>query len=218
MQINRFEPISGTSVQDISGQSRYGYSLSDTTDFYDMTELLSNGGHIGTTISFYDYDTRKVYEPFSRQWNVLYGNPVYLQNYFWFLQGNYNTDKFTLYKYLPGEMPEKITQLNISDVNPYNLHVIGEDIHIVSEDEAFECYYPEPFKFQKELNETVEIIAEGKVYLSAWMEEGLDEQSDCATEDYRYYEKLIIRDFEGNVLSEEVGYLEQRLDGTWWMS
>ena len=111
-----------------------------------------------------------------------------------------------------------ITQLNIEDVNLYNLRFIGEDVYIVSEDDEFVCYYPESFRFSKGVNESVSMIAEQKVYLSAWVEEGWDDENDCETEEYNYYEKVVERDFKGNLLSETLGSLQQHSDGTWWIA
>ena len=53
MKLNRFEVVSGKCIKEISGQSRIGYSMSDTTDFYDMDEWLKKGECQGATISFY---------------------------------------------------------------------------------------------------------------------------------------------------------------------
>ncbi len=218
MKIKRFEVVTGKYIKEISGQSRIGYSMSDTTDFYDMIEWSKKGGYRGSIISFYDYDNGKVYEPFQEQRNVLYGNPVYLKNSFWFLQGDYNNGKITLFKYLPATPPESIIQLNIEDVDLYNLRIIGEDVYITSEDDEFACYYPENFRFHKNANESVMLIADKKVYLSAWVEEGWDDEKDCATEEYKYYDKVIVRDFKGNMLSETIGSLQQHPDGTWWIA
>ena len=93
IKLNRFEVVSGKYIEEISGQSRIGYSMSDTTDFYDMIEWSKKGGYQGSIISFYDYNNGKIYEPFQKQRNVLYGPPVYLKNSFWFLQGDYNSCK-----------------------------------------------------------------------------------------------------------------------------
>lgn len=219
MKINHFEVVSGRGIEEISGQSRIGYSMSDTTDFYDMVEWLKEGGYQGSTISFYDYDNGKVYEPFEKKRNVLYGMPVYLKNSFWFLQGDFNSGKITLFKYFPDKVPERIVQLNIEDVDLYNLRIMGEDdVYITSEDDEFVSYYPESFRFSKGPNESVCMIADEKVYLSAWVEEGWDDENDCATEEYKYYEKMIVRDFEGNVLSETIGFLQQHTNGTWWIA
>ena len=51
---------------------------------HDMIEWSKKGGYQGATISFYDYNNGKVYEPFQKQRNVLYGIPVYLKKSFWF--------------------------------------------------------------------------------------------------------------------------------------
>ena len=121
MKLNRFEVVTGRYIEEIPGQSRIGYAMSDTTDFYDMIEWSKKGGCQGSTISFYDYNNGKVYEPFQKQRNVLYGTPVYLKKSFWFLQGDYNSGKITLFKYYPDKNPEMIIQLNIEDVDLYNL-------------------------------------------------------------------------------------------------
>ena len=206
------------SMWKILGQSRIGYSISNTTDFYDMIEWSKKGGYQGSILSFYDYFNGKIYEPFPKQRNVLYGKPVYLKDCFWFLQGNFNSGKITLFQYLPNKKPERIMQFDINDVDLYNLRIVGENVCVISEDEELVCYYPEYFRFSKNSNESVSVISDGKVYFSAWVEEGWDQENNCQTEDYRYYEKVIIRDFTGTVLSEMVGCLQQRLDGTWWIA
>ena len=119
MKLNRFETVSGTYIEKISGQSRIGYSLSDSMDFYDIIEHSKKGDYHGSVISFYDYENGKVYEPFSKQRNVSYGHPIYSNHCFWLLQGDYNQGIYTLYRYLPGEIPQMVTQINAADVNPY---------------------------------------------------------------------------------------------------
>ena len=220
MKFNHFESVTGTYIEEISGQSCIGYSISDTMqmDFYDMIESSQNGTYRGATLSFYDYTNGKIYEPFQKQPNVLYGKPVYWKDSFWFLQGDYNNQKISLFKYLPNEIPEMITQLNMADVDLYNLRILGEDVYIISEEDELVCYYPECFRFPVKNNESASLIADGKVYSSVWVEEGWDDENDCATAEYKYYEKVIERDFKGNVLSEMVGCLQQRPDGTWWIA
>ena len=100
----------------------------------------------------------------------------------------------------------------------HNLRIIGEDVYIVSEDDEFVSYYPESFRFSKGVNESVSMIADQKVYLSAWVEEGWDDENDGETEEYNYYEKVVERDFKGNLLSETLGSLQQHADGTWWIA
>ena len=218
MKINRFETVFGRCVENIAGQFRIGYSVSDITEFCDMEGYLKAGGYQGAIISFYDYDTGRIYEPFLKKRNALYGKPVYLKDCFWFLQGDYNNGKITLFRYVPGKELELITQMDLEDVDQYDLKIIGEDIHIISDDDEFVCYYPDFFKFSKGSNESAAVISDGKVYFSAWIEEGWDYENDCETDEYKYYEEVVVRDFNGNVLSEEVGCLQQHSDGTWWIA
>lgn len=44
MKLNRFEVVTGRYIEEIPGQSRIGYAMSDTTDFYDMIEWSKKVG------------------------------------------------------------------------------------------------------------------------------------------------------------------------------
>ena len=77
---------------------------------------------------------------------------------------------------------------------------------------------PKAFSFPLQPNETVCFIEGDQVYIEAWIEEGWDDENDCATEEYKYYNKVITKDFHGDLLSEEIGALHQAADGTWWIS
>ena len=57
-----------------------------------------------------------------------------------------------------------------------------------------------------------------RIYLEKWVEEGWDDENDCATDTYQYYNKIIIKDFAGNTISEEIGCLNQSENGDWWIS
>lgn len=192
MNIIRFDQVNGTTIDNIEGQNRFGYAISDYVEFYEFHK-----NHKGSIISFYDYENRNVIHPFKRQKNVLYGKPVFLNNYFYFLQGDYNKGIMTLYKYLPEEVLEAVTTLNIKKINTYNLCIIGENVHIISQDEELVCYYPRRFHFKMDPQENVLTIDDNKVYLSKWIENGWDDFNDCASENYEYYEKVVVRDFKG---------------------
>ncbi len=124
----------------------------------------------------------------------------------------------TLYQYRPGENPNRITTLSAQEVELYNLMLMGNGIHITSQNSVFECYYPEQIRIPLEPNESVDMIAEDRIYINSWIEEGWDMENDCATKDYQYYNKMIIKDFNGNKISEETGCLQQATDGSWWIS
>ena len=212
MNINQFNQVNGTTIDNIEGQTHFGYAISDYVEFYEFHK-----NHKGSMISFYDFENGKVIQPFKRQKNVLYGKPVFLNNYFYFLQGDYNKGIITLYKYLPDELLETVTELNIKKINTYNLCIIGENVHIISQDEELVCYYPRKFHFKMDPQENVLTIDDNKMYLSKWIENGWDDFNDCASENYEYYEKVVVRDLKGHKISEEKGCL-QRHNNTWWIS
>lgn len=55
-----------------------------------------------------------------------------------------------------------------------------------------------------------------KIYLNEWVEEGVVE--DQLTNDYEYYDKLLVMDYDGNILSEQKGSLSQYPNGKWYLS
>jgi len=131
---------------------------------------------------------------------------------------DFNKNKISLYKYLPEKILENVVEFDIKDVNLYNLKLIRNGVNIISGDDEFVCYYPSKFKFKLPSNEQVILIDEEKVYISAWIEEDFDEENNCAGDNYKYYEKLVIRDFWGRFISEEIGNLNKAEDGNWWIS
>lgn len=58
MKINRFDKVNGTSIENIEGQTRFGYAISDYVEFYEFHK-----NHKGSIISFYDYENRNVIHP-----------------------------------------------------------------------------------------------------------------------------------------------------------
>jgi hypothetical protein len=218
--INRFNQIEGRCIEKIYGQDRYGYSRSDFVDLYDLVELCQRGGYQGSELLIYDFGTGSVEKPFEKKRNVAYGNPVFIEGFLYFLQEDFDQKKIYLYKYLPKETLEKVVEFDIDEVNLYNLEIVGTPLYVISQEagETVQCYYPEKFSLSLHDNESVIFIEDGKIYIEAWIEEGWDDDHNCATDEYRYYNRIIIKDFSGNILSEEVGCLNQAANGEWWIS
>ena len=95
----------------------------------------------------------------------------------------------------------------------YNLCIIGNPVHIISQEDSFVCYYPEKISFPITGHESALFIEDEKIYFESWVEEGWNDKNDCATDNYDLYYKVIVKDFSGNTLSEEVGDLYQAADG-----
>lgn len=63
-----FLEIEGEYVEEIPGQGRFGYALSDMDDFFEIEDIIKHdGSYRGLVIRFYDYKTRKVYLPFEQK-------------------------------------------------------------------------------------------------------------------------------------------------------
>ena len=216
--VRRFKSVNGKYIEKIYGQDRLAFAMSDNEDLYDLIAWSERGGYQGAVLYFYDFETGDVYQPFEKKRNVVYSRPEFADGYYYFLQGDYDAKTVVLYRYFPDDLLAPVVTLPLDDVDLYNLRIVGNPVHIISQNEALRCYYPEAFSFPLEPNETVCFIEDGCVYIEAWIEEGWDDENDRATDEYDYYHKVVVKDFHGNLISEEIGALGQAADGTWWMS
>lgn len=216
--IRRFKSINGKYIEKIYGQDRLAFAMSDNEDLYDLIAWSERGGYQGAVLYFYDFETGEVYQPFEKKRNVVYSRPEFADGYYYFLQGDYDAKTVVLYRYSPDDFLEAVVSLALDDIDLFNLRIVGNPVHIISQNEELRCYYPESFSFPLEPNETVCFIEDGCVYIEAWIEEGWDDENDRATDEYNYYHKVVVKDFHGYLISEEIGALCQAADGTWWMS
>ena len=216
--VRRFKSVNGKYIEKIYGQDRLAFAMSDNEDLYDLIAWSERGGYQGAVLYFYDFETGDVYQPFEKKRNVVYSRPEFADGYYYFLQGDYDAKTVVLYRYFPDDLLAPVVTLPLDDVDLYNLRIVGNPVHIISQNEELRCYYPEVFSFPLEPNETVCFIEDGRVYIEAWIEEGWDDENDRATDEDDYYHKVVVKDFHGNLISEEIGALGQAADGTWWMS
>lgn len=215
-----FSEINGDYIEEIPGQARFAYGISDMDDLFEIEDIIKyDGFYKGSLIRFYDYQTGEVYLPFEQKENIAYGRPIYIRNIFYILQVDFNEGLANIYKYNPGKVLEKIFDYKIKDLSTYNLELIGSDLHLISQDsEKLEIYYPYRKTVKLAGSESVILIDDGKVYINRWIEEGWDDEKDRAGEDYSYYDKLIIKDLDSNIIEERIGNLYQSPDGTWWLA
>lgn len=216
MNIIRLPIINGITPNLLNGTERYAYSLSDFVDSWELIDWQDHGGYQGSVLYLYDLHDNKVYVPFQKKKNVTYQMPLFSDGMIYFLQVDYDDKKVNLYRVSSSTALEKITDLSIDEVDLYNIGLTGECVHITSQNESFVCYYPKAFEIKLETNESVLCINDDRIYISAWIEEGVE--NDEITNDYSYYEKILIKDTVGNLISEEIGSLTQFPDGKWRIS
>lgn len=216
MKIERFNKVSGSGCTLLSGTDRYGYSVNIYYDFYEMDEIYKDGRIFSNELRIYDLKNNTVRVPFERKDNIGYTKPHYSDGLIYFLQGDFNDRKIKLFKMKFDSEVELVYEIKVDDVNLYNISIVGDEIHIVSSDEILECYYPEKFKLKLKENESVILIEGDLIYLSEWYEEGVDDFE--ITNEYKYYEKVIVKNKKGEKVSEEIGSLELFPDGIWRIS
>ena len=67
MKINRMAVVQGLNLETVPGQLRYGCSMTDFEDFYDIAECVNEKAYLGNQIVFGDYETGAVYTPLKRK-------------------------------------------------------------------------------------------------------------------------------------------------------
>lgn len=216
--IKHFREAHGFLIAEITGQEKLAFALSEHEDIYDLTEWEKRGGYHGSVIMFYDFENGLVYQPFDKKRNVIYGKPIFAREAYFFLGADYDAKILRLYRYLPGGKPETVIDLCIDEIDLYNIALMGDDVHVVSQGKgAFNCYYPERYSFDLAPNETADFIDGEKTYIEAWFEEGWDERNNCPSDEYRFYNKVLVKDHTGRVIYEEIGSIYQDRSGNHWI-
>lgn len=218
MKIEAFEAVEGKAISEIKEQSRFFYSISSSEDLYDIPFIIERDGYYkGNIIKFYDTETKKVYAPFDLVKNIGYTEAIYKDDFFYFLKIDFNTNKVYLIKYYPEKLLEKIYSIPIDKVELYNICIQDADeIYICSYNKKIISYYPKQFTLPLDVNESVEYIDSKKIYITQWIEDEIEKPNGA--KDYIYYEKMIVKDFQGNILEEKIGSLKKHTNGKWYIS
>lgn len=214
--VKKFHKIQGIDITDIPGQYRLAYALTTGEDFYDVGEWIVDRDYTGSQILFYDLLNGDVFAPFPKKTNVVYGAPVYFKNNYYFLQCDFNIGFVILIRYLPGKILEEVKRFETKKLDLYNLELMGEPPHVVSQTvgEKFVSYYPEQISLSLDTpNDCVVHMEDGKIFISRWVEEG-----DSDSPDYKYYDRTVVKTYDGKDISDEIGSLRQMQDGSWWIS
>jgi hypothetical protein len=224
MTVRRFSEVNGTDIDMIEGQDRFGACVDDMTDFDEAAEMAGEGGYRGNILLFYDYETGDIICPIGRHRNVMYSDPVFCDGWYYFLQGDFNRFVVTLFKCIPGEVPERVHEFDAHKMDLGSLWICGNGVNVISDSETCRCYYPQEFEFTIGDEDQVVMIDEGRVYLERWIEsedvdlEEIDVRGATVSIDIPEHNELIVKDFSGKTVSHEMASLSKGPDGTWWIS
>ncbi len=216
VEIRRMKEVRGLAMTRLAGQFRLGVGYTDFQDFYEISEYVDREGYQGNQIVFCDYMSGDVFTPFEKERNVAYSGARFIDGKYYFLKGDFNSKVVSVIKFNPGEKTETVLSVPMSDVELYNIGILGTSLHLISQNGKLECFYPEKFTVPLEPEESVVEIDGDRIYCSRWVEEGVVDNEMMA--DYKYYEKLIVKDKNGKVLSDEIGSIDRGADGKWWLS
>lgn len=212
MEIRRMKEVNGICMNRIDGQFRFGVGYTDYQEFFEIAEYVSKESYKGNQILICDFMTGDVFKPFLQEENVAYDRMRCIDGKYYFLKADFNKKLVSVINWSAvGEIKVEL-EIPMEKVNLYNLCPMGTTLHLISQDNSLKCYYPREFEIPLEPEETVVEIDGDKIYCSSFVEEGE------LGKDYKYYEKLIIKDINGKVISEEIGSIDRGADGKWWLS
>lgn len=184
------------------------YFPGETCDLYEAEQIINGGGRFeGNQIYFLHYPDSAVYTPFEIKENVYYEDPLWDNGRFGILAVDFTEKKIILYTYVPGEKPEILVALPLSEVKDCNnlkLEISPWTIGRQS-DNTYEMIWPVKKIFPKGDNEGILYRNGSVLYFYRWVEEP------------KYQEFIVTIDIEtGEEIEVEKGSLYRMPDGTLW--
>lgn len=214
MKFDKFSPVTGNDLTIVQGQSRYGVDCEDSAiDIYDLTtdKYWQDNSFSGNQLVFFDFQTGQKSEPISRKENQFFFSVIYQNGYFYFLHAQLDQDQLTLFKYLPSQKTEIIHQMPLTGLHTLNLSLVNDQAHvwIASFNDDIDFYYPQKFSVANEPDQSLLFIDDNKLYF----EQNSDFYSD---NEYEHIpDRIIIKDFDDNVLNNMQGNIILLSNGKW---
>ncbi|MDO5734781.1 MAG: hypothetical protein Q4P08_06620 [Eubacteriales bacterium] len=215
MKIHEFEVISGSHLAEIPNQARFFYQKSSWESLQQAYEQFQAADYPGNLLRFYDIESMELFSPFELEQAVSYGEPVYQSGKIYVPKADFRRGTVAILEYEFGAASRVFYERDIKDTQLENLYLVADPLCLISQTENLCCYYPREFSIALGEEESFRFFNDKEIYLSKWIEEELIKDSEIV--DYKYYEKLIVRDFEGKVLSERAGCL-QRIGQKWYLA
>lgn len=217
MKTKEVKGLNSFELSRLSGTDRWYYQTTEITDLYDLS-MMKSLGLKGSEIVFVSYPDGEVIKPFEKSENIYYDKPIYFEKKIYFIKVDFGSDKISVLKLNPEtKNVDEIVTKDIKDINLYNITLHKSPIMLTSQsDNEFCVYYPEEITIKTETTENFLFRDEGKFYFSSWGESGVM-GNGILGDDYEYFEDLIIRDKEGNLISKSRNYIKEMDNGEFWI-
>lgn len=230
MTIKRFDQINGADLEQVDGQGRYYYYCrivqldpEDAIDEQLVHELYSGEKPEIEHLYFYDTETGQRYEPIPAKENVYFDYEVkWCNGWLYFYLADFDEHQLRVYRYLPEKKLELVYEFPITEEILHTTMVLGDDqVYLMIEKNRsddikdltadLEFYSPQKFTVTQEDDEFLCFIHDDQLYftkeLDAESETDLDPKSE-----------IVVKDFNGKVVKQELGDLTQDANGDWWIS
>lgn len=212
MEIKIFHGFENIYPEKIEGTNSWFYGQwTPCAEAYEVPEFKNK--YPGTRLYLFEYPSGKVYEPIKQEKNVFLERPVYdsKEGIFGMIRYDFNKKMLEAFTYNPKDFRlKKLTELPFSKLGDMvNIRFLTSPFILVKYDvrnDAIDLIWPKESHFQFEENESLELIADDKMYTSKWME------------DPEYHEEVIIRDINTGIIIERYpGYCVRMPNGSVWM-
>ena len=207
--ISYIEPIPGA-----TNEWYYGVSY-EHGDLYEAEEIFKEGHTIkGRKLCLVHYPDGEVFAPVTKKEGHYCEKPVYFEESVYILNVDFPAGRIQILRFGCADHKTAIhAELPLSSVKDcYNLSLQISPLTLsrqcVGENE-FEIIWPERTGFRMDDHDSFFLRDGDRLFFSRWHEEG-------EGEDYRYWEEIIVKDLEGNVLETLPGDVMLMPNGELW--
>ena len=198
------------------GTSEWYYCVGyEHGDLYEAEEVFNSGGNVeGRGFCLIHFPDGTVYRPVKKERGTYLGEPVFYDGNVYFLRVDFNLKTIEIMSFSQ-KAPEALSvdTIPLSSVkNCYNLRIDTAPLTVsrqsVSENEL-EIIWPERLRLEMGDHDSFFMRDGKRLFFSRWHEEGDGEK-------YRYWEEIVVKDMNGNVIETLPGDIVTMPDGQKW--
>ncbi len=183
-------------------------------DLYEAEDIFKAGKKIkGRTLRIVHYPDGCVYDPVPKTEGCYSERPIFFENSIYIINVDFKKGLIQIIRFECTEHKTSIhAELPLSEIKKcYNLILHTSPLTLTRQgfDNDFQIIWPEKVSIKMEDHDSFFLRDGDKLYFNRWYEEG-------EGADYRYWEKTIIKDLNGNVLETFPGDVMVMPNGEFW--